>query len=277
MRLEAGQTVAITGGGSGIGRALALALAARGLAVAIGDIEADAAARVAAEVAALGVRSFAARLDVLRADQLDGFAARCFAELGGCDLLCNNAGVLVLGDLLDASDADWEWVLGVNLMGAVRNVRAFAPRMIAAGRPGHILNTVSLRGLAASAKVGVYAASKFALMGYSEALAAELAPHRIGVTALCPWSVDTAIVASDRNRPGGGAMSPDDLQAMIDAVPASDITISAQAAAAVAIEAVESGTLHAITHPCARELLAGRFDAILASLDEVRARHPELP
>ena len=278
MRIEAGQVAAITGGGSGIGRALALACADRGLAVAIGEVEAAAAEQTVAMIAARGARAFSQALDVTRPEQVEGFAARTFAELGGCNLFCNNAGVLVLGPLLEATPADWKWVLDVNLFGVVHGIDAFLPRMLAAGAPGHILNSVSLRGIAASARCGVYAASKFGALGLTETLHAELADTPIGVTALCPWSVNTAIVASERNRPAGeSGMSDEAVQALIDAAPVSNITIEADQVAMLALEAVEDGELYAITHPCAHDLLKQRFDAIMGSLERLRRRHPELP
>ena len=277
MRIEPGQAAAITGGGSGIGRALALACAARGMMVTIGDIDHAAAEETVALLHARGARAFAHQVDVTKPGHLTEFAARTFEEFGRCDLLCNNAGVLVLGPLLEAAPADWKWVLDVNLMGVVHGLDAFLPRMLAAGRPAHILNSVSLRGIAASPGCGVYAASKFGVLALTETLHAELAERQIGVTALCPWSVNTAIIASERNRPDARAMAPEALQALIDAAPSSAITIEADQAAQVAMEAIEDNELYAITHPCARDLLKSRFDAIMGSLERVRLRHPELP
>lgn len=281
MRLERGQIAVIAGGGSGIGRELALACAARGMAVAIADVELAAAQQTAGMIAdAHGPNHavLARQVDVRRAGEMDAFADVVFGKFGACHLLCNNAGVLVLGPLLQATPDDWSWVMDVNLFGTVNGINAFVPRMLSSGRPGHVLNTVSLRGLAASGGCGVYAASKFAALAVSEALRAELADDGIGVTALCPWSVDTAILASERNRPGaGGGMSATDIQRLIDAAPASDITISAGKAAEVAMEAVERNEFLAITHPCARDLLQQRCAAIMQAVDAVAQRHPDLP
>jgi len=277
MRIEPGQVAVITGGGSGIGRALALACAARGMSIAIADIESAAAAETVAMLKSRGARAFAQNVDVTKAKQLLDFADRTYSEFGRCDLLCNNAGVLVLGPLVNATPADWKWVLDVNLYGVLHGLDAFLPRMLAAGRPAHILNSVSLRGVAGSPGCGVYAASKYGVLALTETLHAELAERGIGVTALCPWSVNTAIVASERNRPDARSMSPEALQKLIDAAPSSEITIEPDQVAQVAIEAIEDNELYAITHPCARDLLKSRFDAILASLERVRVRHPELP
>lgn len=277
MRIDAGQVAVITGGGSGIGRALALACAARGMHVAIGDIESAAADETVRMLHAHGGRAFAQHVDVTKAGDLASFAARTYGEFGRCNLLCNNAGVLVLGPLVNATAADWKWVLDVNLYGVLHGLDAFLPRMLEAGRPGNILNSVSLRGVAGSPGCGVYAASKYGVLALTETLHAELADRDIGVTALCPWSVNTAIVASERNRPDARSMSPEALQKVIDAAPSSAITIEPDQVAQVALEAVEDNELYAITHPCARDLLKTRFDAILSSLERVRLRHPELP
>jgi len=277
MRIEAGQVMAVTGGGSGIGRALALGCAARGMAVAIADIEIGAAQETARLAEAHGVATLVREVDVSRGDAMRAFADSVYDRFARCDLLCNNAGVLVLGPLGDARASDWRWAMDVNLMGLVHGIEAFVPRMRAA-RAGHVLNTVSLRGIVTSAGCGVYAASKFAALAVSETLRIELAADRIGVTALCPWSVDTAILASDRNRPGeGGGLSAEAVQRLIDAAPANDLTIGADAVAAVAIEAVEADEAYATTHPRARALIEDRFHAIVRSVERVAARHPELP
>lgn len=280
MKIEAGQVAAITGGGSGIGRELALACAARGMAVAIADVELHAAEETVALLAVHGVRAFAQRVDVTRAEEVAQFAARTFAEFGACHLLCNNAGVLVLGPLLEAKRSDWQWVIDVNLFGVINGIEAFLPRMLAMDCAAHILNSVSLRGIAAGPSCGVYAASKFAALGLTETLQLELADSPIGVTALCPWSVDTAIMTSERNRPGGtgSGLSSDDIETLKQSAPdRNPITIGADQVAAVALEAIEHDELYAITHPCARELLERRFTAVLQSLERVRQRHPELP
>lgn len=278
MKIQPGQVAAITGGGSGIGRELALACAARGMAVAIADVEAQAAERTAALLAQRGARVFAQRVDVTDAAQVDAFAARTFAEFGACHLLCNNAGVLVLGPLLAATRADWQWVLDVNLYGIVNGIAAFVPRMLAMAEAAHVLNSVSLRGIAAGPSCGVYAASKFAALGLTETLRLELADKNIGVTALCPWSVDTGIMTSERNRPahGGGGLAQQDIDTLKQAGN-NPITIGADQVAMVALEAVEDDELYAITHPCARDMLEQRSAAMLRSLERVRQRHPELP
>ncbi|MBW2237241.1 MAG: SDR family NAD(P)-dependent oxidoreductase, partial [Deltaproteobacteria bacterium] len=115
----------VTGAAGGIGRALALALADEGMHVVVSDVEADAVERVAEEVRSRGPRALGLVTDVSKRDAVEELARRTWDEFGGCHLLCNNAGVIVMGPLEDRSDLDWEWVLGVNLRGVVHGIQAF--------------------------------------------------------------------------------------------------------------------------------------------------------
>ena len=213
-RLE-GRTAVVTGGGSGIGEGLAHACRAAGMRVVLADVEEDEAARVADDVRELGGEAVAVRADVSSFESVEELAARAYEAFGEAHLLCNNAGVLTVSPLVETPEADWEWTLGVNLMGPVHGVRAFAPRMRAQGGEAHIVNTASVAGTHAigGLPIGVYTASKFALVGYSEALRLELAADGIGVSVLCPGGVTTRIREAGRNRPaalGGPVAAPPD-------------------------------------------------------------------
>ena len=208
-----GRTAVVTGGGSGIGRGLALTFASEGMNVAVVDVEEDKAEAVAGEARAKGVKAIAAKVDVTDRGQMAAFAKRVASELGGCDLLCNNAGVLTFKSAQETSDADWDWTLGVNLYGVINGVQAFLPGMLASGRGGHIVNTASIAGLFSGATGGLaaYTTSKFAVVGFTESLAADLAGTGIGVSVLCPGGVATQIGAAGRNRPDrfGGPEAPE--------------------------------------------------------------------
>ena len=215
MERLAGRTAVVTGGGSGIGEGLAHACHAAGMRVLLADVEEDEAERVAGDVRALGGEALAVRADVSSSGAVEELAARAYEAFGEVHLLCNNAGVLAVSPLAEAPEADWEWTLGVNLMGPVHGVRAFVPRMRAQGGEAHIVNTASVAGVYAidGLPIGVYTASKFALVGYSETLRAELAPDGIGVSVLCPGGVATRIGEAERNRPrapGGPDAPPPD-------------------------------------------------------------------
>jgi NAD(P)-dependent dehydrogenase (short-subunit alcohol dehydrogenase family) len=136
-------------------------------------------------------------------EAVEALARRAFDEFGAVHLLCNNAGVFQAGVLWERTVADWEWVLGVNIWGIINGIRAFVPRMIASGEPGHVVNTSSLAGVVSNAYSGPYTTSKFAALGLTECLAHDLAATGsvIGASVLVPGSVNTRIADSTRNRP----------------------------------------------------------------------------
>jgi NAD(P)-dependent dehydrogenase (short-subunit alcohol dehydrogenase family) len=260
----AGKVAVVTGGGSGIGRALALALAREGARVALADVDEAAAAETVRQAAGLGEEVLALRTDVADLDQVEALAEVVFTRYGAVHVLCNNAGVVVYGGLESATWRDWQWVLGVNLWGVVHGLLAFLPRMIAQGQGGHVLNTASMAGLVASRGLGVYTTSKYAVVGLSETLAKDLAPHGIGVTVICPMGVATRIREADRNRPAR-------LRNTRDAPPASEVTLIGRtldpdAVARQALAAVRAGELYVLTHDEALEPLRRRFARLEAAL-----------
>ena len=207
-----GRTAVVTGAASGIGRALVEVCAAAGMRVAAADIEAGPLDDVVRSVRSAGAEAIAVTVDVADAASVGALAATVDAELGGADLLCNNAGVFAGGTLWSEPVADFSWVMGVNFFGILHGIQAFVPGMIERGRPGHVVNTVSAAGLFPSAFSAAYTTSKFAAFALTECLAGELAATGapIGVTALCPGAVATAIATSDRNRTDGAAASDAD-------------------------------------------------------------------
>jgi NAD(P)-dependent dehydrogenase (short-subunit alcohol dehydrogenase family) len=187
----AGTVAVVTGAGSGIGRATARLLAQLGAKVHCADLDAESAERVAHDIGT----AVAHRLDVSDAAAVEALAARVFEEDGAVDVLHNNAGIGHAGDIEHVTVDDWRRVIDVNLLGVAYGVAAFVPRMLRQGRGAHIVNTASGLGLIPAARMAPYCASKFGVVGMSEALNAELAPRGIHVTALCPGFIDTAIVA----------------------------------------------------------------------------------
>lgn len=191
-----GKLALVTGAGSGIGRATALALASEKARLAVVDIDAD---RVAAMERELGSACvFSKRVDVSSKDEMRALAAEMHEKLGALDVLVNNAGVGHSGGILDTKLEDWEWVVSVNLWGVVYGCHYFVPQMVAARRGGHVANVASGFGLLAAPGVAPYCTTKFAVVGLSESLRAELAPHRIGVTAICPGVINTDILTRGR-------------------------------------------------------------------------------
>lgn len=198
MNLRAGQTAVVTGAGSGIGRALVHRLLDEGMAVVAADVQPDALDETVAGTEALAVVT-----DVSDAASVEALAAAAYDRFGAAHLVCANAGVFQGGVSWERSLEDWQWVLGVNLWGAIHVVKAFVPRMVAAGEEGHVVVTSSMAGLACAPFSGPYQVSKFGAYAVAESLAHDLQASGlpIGVSALCPGSVATNIATSARNRP----------------------------------------------------------------------------
>jgi NAD(P)-dependent dehydrogenase (short-subunit alcohol dehydrogenase family) len=193
-----GKTALVTGAASGIGRETALALARRGADLVICDIDEAGLATAAAAIRALGREVQSERVDVSSAEQMAAFASSVHARRDAVDLLMNNAGVAIGGTFLDTSLADWDWILGINLRGVIHGCHYFVPSMLRRGRGGHVINVSSAAGYSASSALAAYNATKFGVLGLSEALWEELRPHGIGVTVVCPGLIDTPITRSAR-------------------------------------------------------------------------------
>jgi NAD(P)-dependent dehydrogenase (short-subunit alcohol dehydrogenase family) len=196
MRL-AGRTAVVTGAAGGIGRAVAVSLARRGCHLALADVDEAGLVETAARVAAAGgdaaaVRISRHRLDVADRDAVAAFPARVAAAHPGVDLLVNNAGVALGGTFEQVADADFEWLFDVNFWGVVRMTRAFLPHLHASD-DARVVNLSSVFGLVAPAGQAAYAASKFAVRGFSEALRHELEGTTVGVTVVHPGGVATGI------------------------------------------------------------------------------------
>jgi len=243
----AGKVAVVTGGASGIGRAMAARLAAEGMQVVIADIEKPVLDAAAAELGVVGVVT-----DVSDAGSVQALADEVLARFGAVHVIANNAGVGGAGRIRECSLDDWDWVLGVNLWGVVHGVHAFLPLLLANPDGGHIVNTASIAGHMAPAGLGPYATSKYAVVGLSEALAAELdedgAP--VHVSVVCPGFVRTNIYTSERNRPAGLApaperpLFPDEAKAMIDAA-----SIEPAVVADAVVDAIRHNRFWVFTHP----------------------------
>jgi NAD(P)-dependent dehydrogenase (short-subunit alcohol dehydrogenase family) len=198
-----GRVAVVTGAASGIGLALAERFAAEGMKVVMADVETAALDRAAATLRATASAVLAVRVDVSRAEDVERLAGQTYAAFGAAHVVCNNAGVAVLGAVHEHSLADWQWVLGVNLWGVIHGVRAFLPRMLAGGDEGHIVNTASMAGLTTAPFMSVYDVTKHGVVALSESMYKEFeatgAP--IGVSVVCPGLINTAIMRSSRNRP----------------------------------------------------------------------------
>lgn len=263
-----GKVAAVTGAASGLGRAMALAFAAEGMHVALADVDEPGLAKTRDEVAGLGVKSFSVRVDVSRSAEVDAFARRCVEELGAIHVVCNNAGVALSGAAWENSEAEWQWILGVNLWGVVHGIRAFAPRLIAQDE-GHMVNTASVAGLISPPGMGAYCVSKHAVVTLSEALHHDLRERgsRVGVSVLCPAYVATGIADSERNRPPGLSLSGKSTErlakeaALKKAVASGKLSADDVARAVVAC--VKENRFYILTHPAIKGAVRARMEDLL--------------
>ncbi len=194
----------ITGAASGIGRALAERSAREGMKVVLADVEEGPLAAAERDLTAEGATALAVRTDVSKIDDVTALARKTMDRFGAVHLLCNNAGVVGPGVALwDTTEADWQWVMGVNLWGIIHGVRTFVPIMLAQNSECHIVNTASGSGLTSKPGLGIYQVTKHGVVTLSETLHQELARKgaKIRVSVLCPGFVSTRIGAGERNRP----------------------------------------------------------------------------
>lgn len=191
---------AVTGAGDGIGRTIAIALAEAGYSVAVSDLDMDRAEKVAAEIQALGGDAFALKLDVTRKADADAAVAAIVSRWGHLDIWCNNAGVSSMKRLFDLTEEDWDFNMDVNAKGvflcsqAAARVMSAQPAAAKSALKGKIINIASMAGKRGNAPfLAHYVASKFAVVGLTQAMAGELAAHAITVNAVCPGYVRTAM------------------------------------------------------------------------------------
>jgi NAD(P)-dependent dehydrogenase (short-subunit alcohol dehydrogenase family) len=197
-----GKVAVVTGGGSGIGRELALACAREGMKVVLADVDAPGMAETT-RLMGPTVETISVGCNVAKAEQVENVARAAYDRFGAAHLLFNNAGVAVVGPMWTTTLEEWEWVMGVNVMGVVHGIRSFVPRMLRQGDACHVVNTASAAGLTTVPGNSVYCVSKHGVVAMSECLKHELRREKaaIGVSVLCPAFVKTGIFDSARNRP----------------------------------------------------------------------------
>ena len=271
-----GKTAVLTGAGSGFGLECARIAAQRGMNVVLVDVQQDALDAADAEIAALGAQTLAFKLDVSSADQMETMAQAVFERFGAPHLVFNNAGVGSGGLIWENTLKDWEWVLGVNVMGVVHGLRNFTPMMLAAAAAdpawrGHIVNTASMAGLLNAPNMGVYNVSKHAVVSLTETLYQDLqlVTDQVGASVLCPFFVATGIAQSHRNRPDelkAGKPTKSQLigQAMTGKAVGSG-KVSALEVATMVFDAVAANHFYIYSHPKAIKSVQTRMEDVLQS------------
>ncbi len=278
------KTAVLTGAGSGFGLECARIGARLGMNLVLADVQQDALDKAVTEMQAAGAPVLAMRVDVSKADQMQALADAAFARFGAPHFVFNNAGVGAGGLIWENSLQDWEWVLGVNLMGVVHGVRLFTPMMLATAKAdpayqGHIVNTASMAGLLNAPNMGIYGVSKHAVVSLSETLFQDLAlvTDQISASVLCPFFVPTGISQSHRNRPEelkvpGAKPTQSQLigQAMSDKAVGSGKVTAAEVAQMV-FDAIAANRFYIYSHPKAIGSVQTRMEDVL------QARNPTDP
>ncbi|MDZ7814321.1 MAG: SDR family oxidoreductase [Ideonella sp.] len=276
MKTFAGRVAVITGAGSGFGLEFSRQAASLGMKLVMADVQADALEAAVAEMRGQGVDVMPFRLDVSKGEQVEAMGREVFAAWGAPHLVFNNAGVGAGGLIWEHTAKDWDWVVGVNLMGVAHGVRVFTPMMLdaAAQDPaydGHIINTASMAGLLNAPNMGVYNVTKHAVVSLSETLYQDLALVTDQVTAsvLCPYFVPTGIHQSHRNRPAEmreSGQRPTKSQLIAQAMSDKAVTsgkVSAQEVIGFVFEAVAERRFYIYSHPQALGGVQTRLEDIM--------------
>lgn len=197
-----GKVIVLTGAASGIGRASAFAFGRRGATLIVTDVNASGLSLVAEQLRGEGIKATEIVADLTSAKEVEHLAQQASASEGRVDILFNNAGVVVAGPVDQMSLSDWEWIIGVNLWGAIRLTHALLPQMLAR-KSGHIINNASLAGLVGAPGMAAYSLTKSGLVGFSESLRVEASLQGVEVTLVCPGYVKTGLHAATRYRASG--------------------------------------------------------------------------
>lgn len=260
----------ITGAADGIGKAIAFRAAAEGMKLVLADVDAGKLDKTVSELATSGNEVIGVPVDVSKADQVEALATTAFERFGNVHLLVNNAGVALAKAAWETTQADWDWVMGVNLYGVTNGLRSFIPRMLERGQPGHIVNTASIAGLLSEPAMAAYNVSKFGVVTLSEGLHHDLTLRKanIKVSVLCPGWVKTRIAEAERHRHADQRTDfskLDKVSAMtgLSIMKAVQAGIEPEQVAVDVINAVRTGKFYILTHPHTKAGIQTRMEDIL--------------
>jgi NADP-dependent 3-hydroxy acid dehydrogenase YdfG len=265
MQDLAGRTAVVTGAAGGIGLALTERFVAAGMSVVMADIDEEALAREATRLESDGASVLGVLTDVRDSEAVEALRDQALSVFGAVHLACNNAGVAPGGPMAATTPADWRWAVDVNILGVAYGITTFVPLFLEQGE-GHMVNTASEAGLVTNPALGLYCATKHAVVGMSESLWRETHPQGVGVSVLCPNLVDTKIFESERNRTDGAEMSAEEAATL---APLREmIGLMGIAAATVADrvhDAVVNDRFWVLTHELTLPAAGRRFDDLQAS------------
>jgi len=284
-----GKTAVLTGAASGFGLECARIGVKLGMNLVLVDVQQDALDKAAAEMRAAGAPVLAVKVDVSKAAEMEALGRAVHERFGAPHFVFNNAGVGAGGLIWENTVQDWEWVIGVNLMGVAHGIRVFTPMMLEVARndpeyQGHIVNTASMAGLLNAPNMGIYGASKHAVVSMSETLYQDLSlvTTQIGASVLCPFFVPTGITQSQRNRPADAAPSKPTRsqligQAMSDKAVSSGKVTAAEVAQKV-FDAIAANQFYIYSHPKAIGTVQTRLEDIMLARNPTDpfAHKPEL-
>jgi NAD(P)-dependent dehydrogenase (short-subunit alcohol dehydrogenase family) len=285
-----GKTAVLTGAGSGFGLECARLGAKLGMNLVLADVQQDALDKAAAEMQAMGAPVLAMKVDVSKAEQVEALGAATLARFGAPHFVFNNAGVGAGGLVWENTAKDWDWVLGVNIMGVAHGVRVFTPMMLdaAAKDPawsGHIVNTASMAGLLNAPNMGIYNVSKHAVVALSETLYQDLAlvTDQISASVLCPFFVPTGISQSHRNRPDADEAPAQPTRSQLIGQAMSDKAVGSGKVTAAEVgqkvfDAIAANQFYIYSHPKAIGSVQTRLEDVLMARNPTDpfAHKPEL-
>lgn len=268
-----GKTAFVTGGASGIGFAMAKAFGAAGMNVMLADIEREPLEKAVEDLRQRQIKVEGVHCDVAERASVEDAAKATIAAFGKVHVVCNNAGVGAGGPVGTLKPGDWDWTVGVNLMGVVYGVEAFLPLVRAHGEGGHFVNTASMAGMISPPGMEPYCATKFAVVAMSEGWAGQLASENIGVSVLCPGFVNTRIFESSRTRQEKfGKAEVVDSEMPSAGAQLVKAGINPDVVGACVLEAVRDNDLYIFTHPDMRPAVEQRFERIMQGFDKAAHR-----
>jgi len=272
----------ITGAASGLGLSMAHRFAAEGMKLVLADVEEEALRKVETEFRKAGVPVLGIKTDVARSHDIERLAEKTLATFGAVHVLCNNAGVAPGGVVWENTQADWEWVMGVNVWGVIHGVRTFLPIMLRQDTECHVVNTASVAGMLSVPGMGIYCVSKHAVVTLTECLYHDLQQRgaKVGVSVLCPAFVPTGIIDSERNRPAALRNTPrpktaEELErdeSSRHAVQSGRIT--PDQVAGMVFDAITNDRFYILTHPKIKRAIQSRMEDILEGRQPVDTSKP---